>query len=123
MAKNISRILIISEVGRLRDSLRVLLKSCYPLAVLEETETIPAALQLLADGSQSLVLLDAALPDEQTWWALEQFRLHFPQHRCVVLAHSLEHQKQAENTSATAVLLDGFTAESIFVAVETGVQN
>ena len=39
MSKTIYQVLIVSEAGRLRDSLRVLLKSCYPLAAIAETET------------------------------------------------------------------------------------
>ena len=66
MSKNINQVLIVSEAGRLRDSLRVLLKSCYPLATIEETETFTAALQRLAADPGALVLVDAALPGEQT---------------------------------------------------------
>ena len=113
MSKTIHQVLIVSEAGRLRDSLRVLLKSCYPLAAIEETETFPAALLRLAADPGALVLVDAALPGEQT--ALDWFRA--PRPRCVLLAHSLAQQKQAQNAGANAVLLDGFTAESFLAAV------
>ena len=116
MRKNINQVLIVSEAGRLRDSLRVLLKSCYPLATIEETETFTAALQRLAADPGALVLVDAALPGEQT--ALDWFRA--PRPRCVLLAHSLAQQKQAREAGANAILLDGFTAESLSAAVEAG---
>jgi DNA-binding NarL/FixJ family response regulator len=115
MSKTIQQILIVSEAGRLRDSLRVLLKSCYPLAAITETENLTSALQRLAADPGALVLVDAALPGEQAWQALDWFRA--PHARCVLLAHSLAQQKQAQNAGANAVLLDGFTAESFLAAV------
>jgi DNA-binding NarL/FixJ family response regulator len=119
MSKNINRVLIVSEAGRLRDSLRVLLKSCYPLAAIAETETCASALQRLAADPNALVLVDAALPGEQAWQALDWFRA--PCARCVLLAHSLAQQKQAREARANAILLDGLTAESFLavMAVET----
>ena len=121
MSKNINQVLIVSEAGRLRDSLRVLLKSCYPLAAIDETETFASALQRLAADPGALVLVDAALPGEQAWQALDWFRA--PHARCVLLAHSLAQQKQAREAGANAILLDGFTAESLFAAVEAGAQG
>lgn len=117
MPKNISRILVVSEAGRLRDSLRVLLKSCYPLAVIEEAETSAAALQLLAENPRSLVLLDASLPDEQFRQVLEWFDA------CLVLAHSFAQQKQAGEAGANVILLDGFTAANLCAAVDTVAQG
>ena len=121
MSKTIYQVLIVSEAGRLRDSLRVLLKSCYPLAAIEETETFPSALQRLAADPGALVLVDAALPDKQAWQALDWF--HAPSARCVLLAHSLAQQKQAREAGANAILLDGFTAESFLAAVEAGARG
>jgi DNA-binding NarL/FixJ family response regulator len=118
MWKSIQQVLIVSEAGRLRDSLRVLLKSCYPLAAIEETETCASALQRLASNPDTLVLVDAALPGEQAWQALDWFRA--PRAHCVLLAHSLAQQKQAREAGSNAILLDGFTAESLSAAVEAG---
>ena len=121
MSKTIYRVLIVSEAGRLRDSLRVLLKSCYPLAMIEETETFPSALKRLAADPGGLVLVDAALPGEQAWQALDWFRA--PRARCVLLAHSLAQQKQAREAGANAILLDGFTAESFLAVVAAETQG
>jgi len=57
------------------------------------------------------VLVDAALPGEQAWQALDWF--HAPRSRCVLMAHSLAEQKQAREAGANVILLDGFTAESL----------
>jgi hypothetical protein len=113
MSKTISQILIISETGRLRDSLRVLLKSCFPEAVVEGVESDLAALAVLAEDPQPLVLLDAALPDDQFRQTLALFD------SCLVLAHSFAQQKQAQSAGARVVLLDRFTAASLCAAVET----
>ena len=120
MSKDINQVLIVSDAGRLRDSLRVLLKSCYPLATIFEAETSLAALELLTGSPRSLVLLDAALPDDQAWQALDQIGQRFSQAQCVVLAHSFEHQKQAESAGVVAVELDGFTVENLSAAMEIG---
>ena len=120
MSKDINQVLIVSDAGRLRDSLRVLLKSCYPLAIIVEAETSLTALQLLGGSPRSLVLVDAALPDGQAWQVLDQIGKRFSQAQCVVLTHSLEHQKQAESAGVVAVELDGFTAENLSAAVEAG---
>ena len=123
MSKNINQVLIVSDAGRLRDSLRVLLKSCYPLSIIVEAETSLAALQLLAGSSRTLVLLDAALPDGQAWQALAQIGKRFSQAQCVVLTHSLEHQEQAESAGVVAVGLDGFTVENLSAALEAGAHD
>jgi DNA-binding NarL/FixJ family response regulator len=123
MSKNINQVLIVSDAGRLRDSLRVLLKSCYPLAIIVEAETSLAALQLLAGSSRTLVLVDAALSDGQAWQALNQIGKRLPQAQCVVLTHSFEHQKQAGSAGAVAVELDGLTAEYLSAAVEASTQG
>ena len=109
--------MIVSQTGRLRDSLRVLLKPCFPQVVIEEAETLTVALQLLAESPRALVLLDAFLPDDQFQQALDWFD------SCLVLAHSLTQQRQAQNAGANAVLLDRFTAESLFAAVEAETQD
>ncbi len=121
MSKTIDQVLIVSEAGRLRDSLRVLLKSCFPLAAVAETETCAAALQRLAADPSALVLVDAALPGEQAWQALDWFRA--PRARCVLLAHSLAQQKQAREAGANAILLNGFTAKSFLAAVAAETQG
>jgi DNA-binding NarL/FixJ family response regulator len=118
MATNISRFLIVTNAGRLRDSLRVLLKSCFPQILIEEVETGTAALQLLMGTAQPfLILLDAALPEGQSWQLLEQMGSGHSLSRCLVLSHSLEQQKQAQGAGAEGILLDGFTAESLLAAV------
>ena len=121
MTINISQILIVSEPGRLRDSLRVLLKSRFPQAVIEQAETSVTALQLLAANPCTLVMLDAALPDEQAWQALECLDVH--RQRCVILAHSFAQQRQAWQAGANAVLLDGFTVESLCAALDAEAQH
>jgi len=117
MPTNITAILIVAPPGRVRDSLRVLLKSTRPLIHIDWAEEIDQ----LADAPPTLVLLDAALPDDQTWSALDHIRQHYPQHRCLILAHSTEHQKRAQAAGARVVLLEGLTAASLFAAVEEAV--
>ena len=67
MSKTIDQVLIVSEAGRLRDSLRVLLKSCYPLAAIAETETCAAVLQRLATAPNALARISAAPSGSPLW--------------------------------------------------------
>jgi DNA-binding NarL/FixJ family response regulator len=64
------------------------------------------------------VLLDATLPNDQAWQALESIRLHYPQHRCLILAHSSDHQKQAQSVGAQVIRLEGLTAANLFAIIE-----
>jgi DNA-binding NarL/FixJ family response regulator len=114
MPTNIAAILIVAPAGRVRDSLRVLLKSTRPLIHIEWAEEI----NRLAATPPTLVLLDASLPNDQAWQALDHIRLHYPQHRCLILAHSSDHQKQAQAAGAQVIRLEGLTAADLFAAVE-----
>jgi DNA-binding NarL/FixJ family response regulator len=114
MSTNITTILIVAPAGRVRDSLRVLLKSTRPLIHIDWAEDI----NRLADTPPMLVLLDATLPDDQAWQALEHIRSHYPQHRCLILAHSSTHQKQAQAVGAQVIWLEGLTAADLFAVVE-----
>ncbi len=118
MAKSISSFLIVSEARRLCDSLRVLLKSCYPDLPIDEARTGAAALRRVAEDPHTLVLLDADLSGGQVWQVLGDMGGN-----CLVLAHSLEQQKRAGETGAKAILLDGFTAEGLYSAVKSGVEG
>ena len=117
MPTNLTTILIVAPAGRVRDSLRVLLKSTRPLIYIEWAEEI----HQLADTPPTLVFLDATLPNDQAWQALEHIRRHYPQHRCLILAHSADHQKRTQAAGARAVLLEGLTAASLFAAIEGAV--
>ena len=114
MPTNIAAILIVAPAGRVRDSLRVLLKSTRPLIHIDWAEEIDR----LAATPPTLVLLDATLPNDQAWLALDHIRLHYPQHRCVILAHSSDHQKQAQAAGAQVIRLEGLTAADLFAVVE-----
>jgi len=114
MPTNIAAILIVAPAGRVRDSLRVLLKSTRPLIRIDWAEEIDR----LADIPPTLVLLDATLPNDRAWQALEHIQQHYPQHRCLILAHSSEHQKRAQAAGAQAIRLEGLTAARLFATVE-----
>ena len=113
MSKTVSQILLISESGRLRDSLRVLLKSCSPALPIEEAKTASQACQYLAEHPQALPLIDADLLAVQLGQVLNQFET------CLVLAHSLEQQEQAQSQGIRAILLEQFSAATLCAAMES----
>ena len=118
MSESIFGVILFTCPGRMPSSLRVLLKSLFPQVQIEQTETISALMALLAAEQPWLVLVDAALPEEQAWLAVEKIKHPFERHRCVILAHSSIQQKQAQSAGAQAVLLDGFTADDLRTAMD-----
>jgi len=116
MPASIAAIVILSSASRLRDSLRVLLKSTRPLIPIEAAEGLEAALPRLRGTAPALVLIDAALPGGAAWAALEQIRQIYPQHRCVILAQTAADQAQGRAAGVPVVGLDGLTAVGLLAA-------
>lgn len=65
-----------------------------------------------------LVFLDAALLDDQAWQSLEDLQRDSPQHHYVVLAHSAEHQRQAQTVGVRVIGLERLTAASLLAAAD-----
>jgi DNA-binding NarL/FixJ family response regulator len=107
-------VLIIASPGRLRDGLRVLLRASARVAQIVQADDLPSGLQQIVQSPPDLVLLDADLPDGQTWEAVRQIRQCWPECGCVVLAHTTHQERMARSSGATAVLPDGFSTEALF---------
>jgi DNA-binding NarL/FixJ family response regulator len=117
MSERIFGVILFARPGRMPAGLRVLLKSLFPLVQIEQTEALSTVRGLLAVEQPCLVLVDAALPEEQAWLLVEEIKHGFTRHHCVILAHSSIQQQQAQSAGAQAVLLDGFTADDLLTAV------
>ena len=110
-------VLIIASPGRLRDGLRVLLRASAAIAQIVQADDLPSGLQQIAQSPPDLVLLDADLPDGQTWEAVRQIRQQWPECGCVVLAHTTHQERLARLNGATAILPDGFSTEALFTII------
>jgi DNA-binding NarL/FixJ family response regulator len=109
----ITHALIFTPGRRLSDSLQVLLKSNNSLTVIELTDHLDTALQILADNPPTLVLMDAAMPDGAAWQALEYIQQHCPQHRCLVLAQTSSESEYARQMGANVIHAGSVTVQSI----------
>ncbi|CAG0993293.1 hypothetical protein PLCT2_02596 [Planctomycetaceae bacterium] len=118
MTTHCATALIIAPPGRLRESLRVLVRAVNWIAQIELADDGPAGLRLIADYSPALVLLDTLLPEEQVWETLRQIKLKRATVRCVVLAQTRAQEQQAQVAGADGVLLNGFSSEAFFDLME-----
>ena len=110
--------LIIAPPGRLRDSLRVLLRATGRIARLEEAHDARSGLQSIAARAHALVLLDADLGDDDTRRVLGQLETQWPQLPYLVLVHTLDQEHMARAAGAGTVLQAGFATETFFSTIE-----
>jgi DNA-binding response OmpR family regulator len=110
--------LIVATPGRMRDSLSWLLASGLDRVAIRTADDGRAARRLVAEQCPALVLLDTNLPGEDAWALLELICANGHQSRCLVLADSMQQQRQARNVGADASLLKGFSTVELYAVVE-----
>lgn len=110
--------LIIAPPGRLRDSLRVLLRATGRVARVEQASDARSSLQSIAERPPGLVLLDADLGEDDARGILPQLKGEWPQLPCLVLVHSLDQEHLARAAGADAVLQAGFATETFFSTID-----
>ncbi len=111
-------ILIAVRSGRMRDSLRAMLRAIPQVRVIGQVEDGPSALRMLIEHCPSLVLLASNLPGDAAWGVLKQTKNEQSQTRCLVLADTIHQQWKAEAAGADSVLLAGFPATKFFATME-----
>jgi len=110
--------LIIAPPGRLRDSLRVLLRASGRIARVEEADDARLGLQSIAERPPGLVVLDAGLCEEDALAVLGQIKTQWPRLPCLVLVNNLDQEPVARAAGADAVLQAGFATEDFFSAID-----
>ncbi len=110
--------LIVVRPGRMRDSLRALLRAIPQVRVIGQVEDGPSAQKMLIKHCPALVLLASNLPGDEAWGVLRQTKAEQPQARCLVLADTIHQQWMAEAAGADSVLLAGFPAAKFFATIE-----
>lgn len=111
--------LIVAPPGRLRDSLRVLLRACETITVVGLASDGGDGLLQVAQKAPALVLIDGSLIGEGDGEALRQIKGRWPGVRCLVLVHSVEQEHLARAAGADAVLQAGFRAEVLFETIRS----
>lgn len=113
MAKGIPGIILFTQTGRMSSGLKVLLKSLFPLADIEQTEDPNVLKGSLNTNSPRVVLIDVALPGGQGWITAREVQQKFPLHHPILLTHQLRENDQAETAGLQSLLLEGMTADSL----------
>jgi DNA-binding NarL/FixJ family response regulator len=113
-----SPVLIAARPGRMRDSLHTLLESMLGLNIVGHADDSAAALRMVIEQRPALVLLDTNLPGEGVPSVLKRIKANGSQSRCLVLADSVQQQREAQAAGADVALLKGFPAVELFESVE-----
>jgi DNA-binding NarL/FixJ family response regulator len=115
---NREAVLIVAKPGRLRDSLKALLKPISRIQIVGQAADGPAALSLVKQHCPKLILLDGSLPDNQNGTLLRLIKAQYPQAHCIVLAENIQQQRTARMVGANTALLKGFAVAELFTAIE-----
>jgi len=110
--------LIIAPAGRLRDSLRVLLRASGRIGRVEEADDARSGLGAIAERPPGLVVLDAGLGEADALGVLGQIKTQWPPLPCLVLVRNLEQEPTARAAGADAVLQAGFATETFFSTIQ-----
>lgn len=120
---NSPAVLIIAPPGRLRDSLRVLLRASHHGARVTQADNLPAGLRMIVELFPTLVLLDADVSGNGATQAVQQIKAHRLTLPCIVLAHTTEQEYQARAAGAAGVFQAGASAEAFFAIIESAFQE
>jgi DNA-binding NarL/FixJ family response regulator len=110
--------LIVTAPGSLQNGLLALMTAVPEIEVVGEASSASAALEMVAERSPDLVLLDGKLADHEPWAMLEQIKKNWPAIRCIVLAEDVPQQREAEASGADIALVKGFAPVQLIAAVE-----
>lgn len=120
---DITVVLIIAPIGRLRDSLRVLLRASNHIEHVDQADNVFAGLRMAADFAPALVLLDVNAPGNGIEQDVRQIRALRPRPACVVLTYAADQERQARAAGADGILQAGASAEAFFATVEGAIQK
>jgi DNA-binding NarL/FixJ family response regulator len=112
------RVMIVAEAGRLREGLQAMLDSFPSLETVAVVDDGPSALEAIQSGRPDLIILDAHLFDDGTAdlvWAIKQ---EGNGAQCIVVADRLGQFQLLLDAGADMVLLKGFSAAELRIAVE-----
>lgn len=111
-------LVIIAPPGRQRDGLRVLLQASAKIALVGEADDLASGAQVIAERAPALVILQSG-KDNGTFQAeLRQLKIQCPNIHFAVVVPDYRQAEQARAAGADAVLMEGFTSETMFAAID-----
>ena len=117
MITNQISILVIAPLGRLRDSLAVILKSSAEFSIVGQASDGQAGLQLLRTHQPEVVILAAETPDDSNWPALDHLQSLAPQSQFLTLTPSNPQQAQTKTAATHQLHVENLTAENLTQAI------
>jgi DNA-binding NarL/FixJ family response regulator len=110
-------ICVAAPPGRLRDSLRVMLRMNTAVTLVGEADTALAGLDMARELHPDFILIDDSLPEEEAWHLLAQTQRITPPINCCVFVHSYTEEIRARSAAADIVLQAGFSTDAFWKAI------
>jgi DNA-binding NarL/FixJ family response regulator len=107
-------ILIIGPEGRLREGLCIVLRTFPGIADLILTDSLDSGCELVVRHKPSLVIVDADDKLEEECQSLKRVLASYAASRCLVIAKSLAQAAKAKEAGADAILLQGFSTNTLY---------
>ena len=111
-------VLIAARPCRMRDSLRLLLRTMPGIEIAGCADDSVSALRMFAECHPVLALLDTNLPGEGVTSVLRQIKANGSGTHCLVLAGDAWQQRKASAAGADVTLLKGFSMAELVKAIE-----
>jgi DNA-binding NarL/FixJ family response regulator len=116
--KHSTSVLIAARPDRMRDSLRLLLKTRPEIEIAGHADDDASTLKMVAELDPALMLLNTNLPGEDIVTVLQEIRATGSECRCLVLADVAQQQQAARDAGADVALLKGCSATEFFGAID-----
>ena len=112
-------VLIAAKPGRMRESLRILLKMVDGIDVIGQAGDSSSAMRMISEHRPALVLLDTNLPGEGTFSILKRIKASGSSSRYLVLTEGTQGRRDAYSAGADAALIKGFRTANLIKVVES----
>ena len=111
-------VFIVAKPGRLRDSLRAMLRTASYLKIVGQADDTTTAISPLSQFQPDLLLVGTNLSAASVTQLVLATKSCSPHTRCMVLVDNLEQMWQATAAGADSVLLAGFPSTTFFSAID-----
>ena len=115
--------LIIAPPGRLRDSLRVLLRASERVTRIAMADDGRSGLRQIAALNPGLVVIDADLPEDEAWHIAPIMGRSTSECGCLIITHNPQQAHRAHQIGVAAILADDFSTAAFLQAVPANTQQ